>query len=240
MGLDPAQPNHISFVPYKNNKTEKYDISFTEGYRGKEIKAVKYGLNPPDHITVELVYETDVFRQIKKDVNNKIDSYKFEITDDFNRGELKGGFYYHWYFDDPTKNEIKVMSKKDIEKRKPKYAAAEFWGGQKTVYKDGKPSGKETIEGWYHEMCYKTIRSAAYRAITIDSQKIDDDFIRVIEKMDEQGLLMKDEKNMLPENNDKPITLTIPENKVKKESIEPDEKEVKKDTKNEDPNQPNF
>ena len=71
------------------------------------------------------------------------------------------------------------MSHSDIMKRKPQYAAPEFWGGEKTVWKDGKPAGKEKVDGWYEHMCWKTIYRAAYRDITIDSQKIDDDYLRL-------------------------------------------------------------
>eukprot|EP01039_Chlorochromonas_danica_P016309 gene16309-19277_t len=59
VGLDPAQPNHINIIPYKNNGTSKYDITFIMGYRGIELKGKKYGLDIPDDVTVELVYEND-------------------------------------------------------------------------------------------------------------------------------------------------------------------------------------
>lgn len=179
VGLDPAQPNHINMVPYKNNKTGKYDIGFIDGYRGIELKATKYGLDMPDSVIVELVYSTDHFKAIKKDVRNKVESYEFEVTDSFNRGEIVGGFYYHAYNDNPGKNKLVVMPLGDIMKRKPQYAAPEFWGGERTVWKDGKPAGKEKVEGWYEHMCWKTIYRAAFRDITIDSQKIDDDYLRL-------------------------------------------------------------
>ena len=179
VGLDPAQSNHVNMVPYKNNKTKKYDIGFIDGYRGIELKAVKYGLDVPDSVIVELVYANDAFRPIKKDVRNKVESYEFEVTNPFDRGDIVGGFYYHAYSENPGKNKLVVMSISDILKRKPRYAAPEFWGGEKTIWKDGKPAGKEKVEGWYEHMCWKTIYRAAYRDITIDSQKIDDDYMRL-------------------------------------------------------------
>lgn len=179
VGLDPAQPNHVNMVPYKNNKTGKYDIGFIDGYRGIELKAVKYGLDVPDGVIVELVYANDRFQPIKKDIRNKVESYEFEVTNPFDRGDVVGGFYYHSYSENPSKNKLAVISLKDILKRKPQYAAAEFWGGEKTIWKDGKPAGKEKVEGWYEHMCWKTIYRAAYRDITIDSQKIDDDYLRL-------------------------------------------------------------
>ena len=163
VGLDPAQPNHINMVPYRNNRTKKYNIGFIDGYRGIEMKAVKYGLDIPDDVTIELVYANDTFKPIKKDHRNKVESYEFEVSNPFDRGEIVGGFYYHAYNNNPEKNKLVVMSLKDILKRKPEYASKEFWGK----------------DGWYEKMCHKTIHRAAYRDITIDSQKIDDDYLRL-------------------------------------------------------------
>ena len=180
IGLDPAQKNHINAIPFKNNTTQKYDIVFIEGYRGIQLKAEKYGLDIPDAVTVEVVYSTDKFQAIKKDMQNKVENYVFEITNPFDRGEIVGGFYYHIFNGNPDKNKLVVFSLKDILKRKPKYASVEFWGGEKDIWKDGKKTGKkEPTEGWYDRMVYKTIYRAAYNDITIDSQKIDDDYLRL-------------------------------------------------------------
>lgn len=179
IGLDPAQKNHINIVPYKNNTTGKYDIGFIEGYRGIGLKAMKYGLDVPDAVVVELVYSNDKFKPIKKDFRNPYESYEFEIVDVFDRGEIKGGFYYHIYSKAPEKNKLVVFTLRDIEKCRPEYASAEFWGGEKNVWKDGKVVGKEQVEGWHEKMCWKTVYRAAYNDITIDSQKIDDDYLRL-------------------------------------------------------------
>lgn len=177
IGWDPQQENHVSLIPYKENGAAKYNLTFMPGYRGIELKAVKYGLDVPT-VIVELVYSTDKFRSIKKDHKNKVEFYEFEIVNNFDRGTLVGGFYYH-SFDNPEKNKLVVMPLKEIEKRKPKYASAEFWGGEKDVWKNGVVVGKETVEGWYDKMCHKTVYRAAYKDITIDSQKIDDDYLRL-------------------------------------------------------------
>jgi recombination protein RecT len=180
IGLDPAQSNHVAMMPFKNNALKKYGIVFIEGYRGKEMKAKKYGLDIPDHVIVELVYSNDKFKSYKKDRNNQYETYDFEVVNDFDRGQIIGGFYYHLYIDKPEKNKLVVLTLKDIEKRKPAYATPEFWGGEKDVWKDGKKTGaKEKVEGWYEKMCWKTIYRAAYGDITIDSQKIDDDYMRL-------------------------------------------------------------
>lgn len=192
VGLDPCQPNHINPIPYKNKHTGKYDITFIMGYKGIEIKATKYGFDVPDQVIIELVYSTDVFKQFKKDMNNKVENYQLEVTNDFQRGEIVGGFYYHMFSNNPEKNKLRVFSIADIEKRKPAYAATEFWGGEKdewvwdNVKKKSVKSGKKVpVDGWKEEMCLKTIHRAAYNAITIDSQKIDDNYVKVINSQSE-------------------------------------------------------
>jgi len=186
VGMDPLQPNHLNLIPYKNNATGKYDIGFILGYRGIELKAKRYAVETPLDVVVELVYSTDNFKQIKKDFNNDKDSYIFEVVNDFERGEIVGGFYY-LQFEDSTKNRIRVFTKADIEKRKPQYASAEFWGGEKDEWVGGKKTGKKIkVDGWYEEMAYKTIHRAAYNSLTIDSSKIDDAYQAMLMTESEQ------------------------------------------------------
>ncbi|WP_380902741.1 recombinase RecT [Sphingobacterium suaedae] len=178
IGLDPLQDNHINLIPYKNNKTNVFDIGFIIGYEGMKIKAVKYGFEVPDDVIVEVVYSNDKFKSYKKNKDNNIESYDFEITNDFDRGEVIGGFYYHVFHDKPEKNKLKVMTMKDIQKRIPKYASAEFWGGEKKKYGSNEV---ERVEGWFDEMVEKTIKRAAYNSITIDSEKIDDHLVKMMQ-----------------------------------------------------------
>lgn len=181
IGLDPLQKNHIHPIPYKNNKTNQYDINLMEGFNGLELKARKYGFDVPDEVIFELKYSGDHFKSKKKSVDNIIESYEFEIQDDFNRGDLEGGFYYMIFNDNPEKNKLVVLNRSQIEKRKPQYASAEFWGGEKDKWENGKKSGKETIEGWEEEMFMKTLKRHCWNAVNIDSQKIDDFLMRVLE-----------------------------------------------------------
>lgn len=178
IGLDPAQPNQIFMIPYKNNRSGKYDIGFLKGYQGLELIATKYALEPPLSITVELVYSKDTFSIHKKSINNPVESYAFEIENPFDRGDIIGGFYAYEYAC-PSKNKVVVMTIADIEKRKPSKASPEFWGGEKDVWEYGKKVGKEMVDGWYEKMCLKTIKRAAYNGLTIDSQKIDDDYMNL-------------------------------------------------------------
>lgn len=176
MGLDMMQENHLFPIPYKNNKTGKYDMTLMPGYNGIQYIAEKYAVEPPLAVTVELVYSTDTFRPIKKSAENRVENYDFAINNAFDRGEIIGGFGYI-EFADPVKNKLVIMTKKDIEKRKPKYASANFWGGKQKVWENGKQVDQET-DGWYEEMCLKTIKREIYSAkhIPRDPKKIDDNY----------------------------------------------------------------
>lgn len=197
IGYDPAQKNHINMLPFKKNN--KYEITFIEGYKGIELKAKKYGLDVPNGVVVEVVYSNDHFKSIKKDHRNTIENYEFEITNDFDRGEIIGGFYYNFYTENPEKNKLVVFSMKDILKRKPHHASAEFWGGEKDEWKNGTKTGKkEPVEGWLAEMCFKTIARAAYNSITIDSTKIDNDYAQL--RQIEQEFKAAEVMNEIAEN----------------------------------------
>lgn len=159
LGLDMAQDNMLTPIPYRNNKTGKYDITLMEGYNGRKYIAEKYALEPPKDIRVELVYSTDTFRPILKSNTNKIETYEFEITNVFNRGNIVGGFAY-LEFADATKNKLIIMTVADIEKRKPKYAADQFW------------------VTWKAEMYKKTLmrEACSSKYILVDPSKIDDNY----------------------------------------------------------------
>jgi recombination protein RecT len=176
MGLDMLQPNHLTVIPYKDKKTNKYDITFIKGYAGIQYIAEKYALDKPKDVTTELVYSTDVFKPVKKNAVNAVESYEFEIINPFDRGKVIGGFGYIQY-DDPTKNKLIIMTMKDIEKRKPKFASAEFWGGTKIEYQNGKKVEVET-DGWFEEMCMKTLKRYVYgeKFIETDPMKVDENY----------------------------------------------------------------
>ncbi len=168
MGLDMMQDNHLFPIPYKNNKTRKYDMTLMVGYNGIRYIAEKYALEPPIAVTTELVYSTDEFTPIKKSIQNRVESYLFEIKQPFDRGEIVGGFGYIEYAD-ASRNELIIMPLSAILKRKPKYASPNFWGG--TV-------NNEKVEGWFDEMCLKTLIREVYSSkhIPRDPQKIDESY----------------------------------------------------------------
>lgn len=185
LGLDIMSKNNINAIPYKDTTTNKYDITFMKGYVGIELEAMKYAFDIPSNVTCELVYSTDEFGIIKKSDNFPSDRYTFGITNPFDRGDIKGGFGYI-EFADPAKNKLVFLSYKDILKRKPKYAAAEFWGGEKDVWKDGKKSGTEHIDGWHEEMCFKTLKRFVFGEsnLTRDPAKVDAEALRIRDRED--------------------------------------------------------
>ena len=181
LGLDTMQANFITPIPYLNKKAGRYDINLMLGYNGIKYIAEKFALYSPKSVTIELVYATDNFKPYKKGRGNDVESYDFEITNPFDRGHIVGGFGYIEY-DDPKKNELVLMSMKDIEKRKPEYASANFWGGGtrkewKTV--NGKRQQVEVEnDGWLDEMCRKTLIREVYspKHILLDPRKIDENY----------------------------------------------------------------
>lgn len=180
MGLDMMQDNHLSAIPFKDNNrlsrtgTKMYVVNLMPGYNGIQYIAEKYALEKPVSVTVELVYSTDTFKPLKKNRENRIESYDFEINNAFDRGQIVGGFGYIEY-EEPTKNKLIIMTLKDILKRKPEKASGEFWGGKKTAWEKGQKVEVET-EGWFEEMCLKTVKREVYSAKNMprDPKKIDD------------------------------------------------------------------
>jgi len=174
MGLDMMQDNHLFPIPFRNKKTDRYDVPLVPGYNGIRYIAEKYAVEKPLSVPIELVYSNDTFKPIKKSSSVQVESYEFEINDAFNRGEVVGGFGYISYAD-PTKNKLIIMTLKDIQKRKPQYASAEFWGGKTTKWENKKKVDVET-DGWFEAMCWKTIVREVYSAkhMPRDPREIDD------------------------------------------------------------------
>lgn len=235
VGLDMMEDNHLFPIPYKNYKTGKYDVVLMCGYNGIQYIAEKYALNKPKSVTIELIYSTDTFKPIKKDFNNKIEAYQFEINNPFDRGELVGGFGYIEY-EDPTKNKLVFMNKAAIEKRKPKNASAEFWGGTTKVWENGKCIEVEK-EGWIDEMYLKTLKREVYSSkyIPRDPEKIDESY-QYIKKRELENIELETEQNIEENanrdvidideiNNNKVnetenVTYTVNDNSIKEEQPE--------------------
>lgn len=180
MGLDMTQDNMLFPIPYKNTKRGWYDVTLMPGYNGIRYMGERYALDLPRAVPVEVVYASDVFRPIKKSRTNPVESYEFEITQPFDRGAIVGGFAY-LEFDDERKNKLIVMPMKDIEKRKPRYASAEFWGGVKKR-KENDQWVEEQLEGWLDEMVRKTLIREAYSSkyLPRDPAKVDEAYRHAI------------------------------------------------------------
>lgn len=177
IGMDMSLENMLFAIPYKNNKTQKYDITLMEGYNGKQFISERYAIHRPLAVAIELVYSNDTFEPIKKTKDNPIESYQFDIPKPFDRGDIIGGFGYI-EFEDPRQNKLIIMTKAQIDKRKPDYASVEFWGGEKDKWENGQKVGKERVDGWYDEMCLKTIKREVYSAkyLPRDPAKIDEHY----------------------------------------------------------------
>ena len=186
MGLDMQEEAHLYPIPYANKKKGCYDIAFVTGYAGKQYKATKYALTPPKAVTIEVVYNTDIFKPYKKGRDNPYDTYEFEIVNPFARGEIVGGFGYIEY-ENPEKNELVIMNLEAIKKRAQK-GSAEFWGSKMTgkkvqVWENGNKTWGEA-EGWADEMVRKTIVREVYskKHIPIDPAKLDDNYQHFAER----------------------------------------------------------
>lgn len=177
LGLDMSVANHLHVVPFKNGKTNKYDLTLMPGYEGLKYIAANFALYKVADIKVELVHENDIFQPTYK---NNIEGYEFKVTNPFARGNVIGGFGYIRY-ENEVHNKLVVMSVDELLKRKPSTASAEFWGGEKDVWENGKKVGTETIEGWTEEMLYKTMVRATCKKVTVDPKKVNDSYIYVID-----------------------------------------------------------
>ena len=192
MGLDMSIANHLHVVPFKNGKTNKYDLTLMPGYEGLKYIAANFALYKVADIKVELVHENDVFQPTYK---NNIEGYEFKITNPFARGNVIGGFGYIRY-ENEMHNKLVVMSVDELLKRKPSTASAEFWGGEKDVWENGKVTGKEQIEGWTNEMLYKTMVRATCKKVTVDPKKVNDSYIYVMESNENYYIENQEDKVM--------------------------------------------
>ena len=223
LGLDTMQANFITPIPYLNKKAGRYDINLMLGYNGIKYIAEKFALCPPKSVTIELVYSTDNFKPYKKGRGNDVESYDFEIANPFDRGHIVGGFGYIEY-DDPKKNELVLMSMKDIEKRKPEYASANFWGGKANEWKNGKKVEVDK-DGWLDEMCRKTLIREVYspKHILLDPRKVDDSYqymkqreARLAEAQDDMRRIIDVTANSVPVEQVKelPTQVAVPQEEI--------------------------
>ncbi len=169
LGVDMRSKNTLFPIPFYNKDKGIYTMSLMPGYNGIRYVAKKFAIDPPISETIEIVYSTDRFEPMKKSFDNPVENYVFEITDPFNRGEIKGGFVYLG-FENPANNKLIIMSRAEIMKRKPYHGNVEFWGS-------------ENKEAWQKEMVYKTLIREGFseRYLPIDTTKVTDGYYQVME-----------------------------------------------------------
>lgn len=163
LGLD-MSIGQLSFMPFKKGDTGTYNLAPAISKTGYEYIAKKYGIDPPENVVVELVYETDKFSITKKDFIHDCDSYTFEVVNPFNRGKIVGGFGYLEY-KDKAKNKILVMSEQEILSYRPQRYSNQFWTG-------------ENMKKMYE----KTIAKQILKKVTLDPNKVNgvmDSFDRI-------------------------------------------------------------
>lgn len=161
LGLDMTIPNSLFPVLRMNHKTNKYKFTFQPGFEGRKIVAKKYSIDPIVDIDIALVYANDKFVPHYKDSKHEHTCFELEITNPFDRGELAGGYGFIEY-EDKRKNTLVILSKKDIDKRKACAMNQVFWSK------------------WYEQMALKTVAIATCKQVTIDSNKIDDNYRRLL------------------------------------------------------------
>lgn len=153
LGLDALIPNHIHAIPYFNKRLKKYDLDLRIGYAGKDCYRRKVALDEPVDIIYELVYANDRFSPIKKSAASEVESYEFEISNPFDRGEVVGGFGYIIQ-ENPKKNKLVIVTKVDFDKSKSKAQSDTFWKAHPI------------------EMMYKTLIHRTTSKIAIDPEKV--------------------------------------------------------------------
>ena len=127
LGLDALIPNHIHPIPYLNGKTQKYDLDLRIGYVGKDFYRRKVAIDPPDFPPIyELVHENDHFKVLKKSSTREVETYEFEITNPFDRGEVIGGFGY-LAFKEPKKNMLILVTPKQFKRSEDAARTKDFW-----------------------------------------------------------------------------------------------------------------
>lgn len=174
---------HLSFMPFEYKNTNTFNLSPVISSSGYEYIAKTYGIEPHKQATIELVYDKDNFTITKKDSFHPCDSYTFEITNPFNRGEIIGGFGY-LEFEDTSKNFILAMSVEDILKYKPKFAKDLFWSGENRK-----------------KMYEKTIAKQLFKRIKLDPDKVNsiqDSFDKI--ETEELNYTAMEAKNEIDEN----------------------------------------
>lgn len=154
LGLDPILPNHVHPVFYWNRREGKYDCNLQRGYAGKDLCARTMTLDPPLDIVYQLVHANDKFKPLWRSPDRPGDAYDFETPHPFDRGEVIGGFGYIIY-DDPRKNRLHLVPKKEFELAEKNAGTDKFWKGDNR-----------------ERMLFKTVVNRVADKLQIDPRKV--------------------------------------------------------------------
>jgi hypothetical protein len=133
---------------------------------------------------------------------------------------------------------FKKKSQEEIDKRKPTYAAAEFWGGEKDKWENGKKVGKEKVDGWYKEMALKTIARATYNAVPIDPKKVNNSYVYVMENNEDSYINMHEtevEEEIEENANKEYIDVSTGEIKQVEDAASTEEDKIENEEQRKDP-----
>jgi len=190
LGLDALIANHIHPIPYWNSKEGKYDLDLRIGYAGKDLYRRRMAVNEPQDIIYELVYSADRFIPIKRTLKNSVESYEFEVTQPFDRGDIVGGFGYIVYADS-HKNQLVIVTETDFQKSKAMAKTQDFWT-------------KNPVE-----MRYKTLVLRVTEKLQVDPRKVNESYLAV-EAADDEAAEIEIEDE-ISENANKDIIDVDPE-----------------------------
>lgn len=183
--LDAAIANHLHVIPYLNKRTQKYDLDIRIGYMGVDHCRRKFASEEPLKVIYKLVFETDQFDYGTND--DGIEWYSYKQTNPFNPGAVIGGFGYIQYAD-PKKNRVVIVQYREFEKAMKASKGVEFWGGEQTVYQNGKKAGTEYDEKFRQEMMYKTVVLRVASTIPLDPAKVNAASLVALEHADVEAI----------------------------------------------------
>lgn len=173
LGLDALIPNSIHPIPYFNARLGKYDLDLRIGYVGKDYYRREVAIEKPLDIIYELVYSNDRFKPLKRSATNQTETYEFEVTKPFDRGDIVGGFGYIMY-EDPRKNRLIIVTAKDFERSEKAAQSRDFWT-------------KNPVE-----MRFKTLVHRVTDKLTVDPEKVGRAFAEV-ETADAEAAYQREE-----------------------------------------------
>ncbi len=168
MELDAQLPNMIHVIPYLNSRTKKYDVDIRVGYMGVDHVSRNFSAEKIVDIKYRLVHESDIF-EVK--IEDGVETPFYKQTKPFDPGAVIGGYGYIMY-EDPRMNRLYICEHREFEKAEKASKGVEFWGGEQTVWVDGKKTNGGYDEKFKKEMQFKTLVIRTNKHVKLDPSKI--------------------------------------------------------------------